>query len=455
MTRSRVTLFALYILVVTPVYAKVSPEEAERLHKDLTPTGAERAGNADGTIPPYSGEILGAPKWVNYPGTGVHYPNPYTDDQVLFKITANNYRQHLDKLSPGTIQLFERYPRSFWMPIYRSRRDVRYDDFTLNNIFLNALNASLANGGNGVVNGFGGPTFPIPQSAEEVIWNHLTHPIWWSWQGTFAMAAIYDDGKRAVQRYQDFARFPYFDRTGDRDKFENLGAYFIRLTVDPPRQKGELILVHEYLDQVKDPRAAWVYMPGNRRVRRAPTVGYDNPSGAGGLRTDDDRQGYNGAIDRYDWHLIGKKELYIPYNNYAFDDPKIAYEQLLPKFHVPPELMRYELHRVWYVEATLKEHARHIYSKRHFYLDEDSWGIALADCYDGQGDLWRTVQVLSLNAYDLPGITSRAELEYDFHAKAYTADKLYNEEPKTIQVLNEPFPIKFFTPSNLRKLGIR
>ena len=88
---------------------------------------------------------------------------------------------------------------------------------------------------------------------------------------------------------------------------------------------------------------------------------------------------FNGAPDRYDWKLIGKKELYIPYNAYRLDSPQLKYSDIIKPGHINRDLTRYELHRVWEVEATLKTGERHIYAKRHFFIDEDTgrlqWSI--------------------------------------------------------------------------------
>jgi hypothetical protein len=170
---------------------------------------------------------------------------------------------------------------------------------------------------------------------------------------------------------------------------------------EPARQKGQMTIVHEALDQVKNERKAWVYIPGARRVRRAPTVGYDTPDGPGGLVTVDDSLGFNGALDRFTWNLVGKKEVYIPYHAYKFDDPKVKYDTLLQKGHANPEYMRYELHRVWIVEADLKDGQRHVYKKRRFYIDEDSWQIVLLESYDGRGELWRVGVLNTLYDYSL------------------------------------------------------
>ena len=438
------------------IYAAVSPQEAAQLKSVLTPMGAERAGNVAGTIPAYTGKILGAPSGVNYQGTGSYYPDMYPDEKPLFAINKGNLERYQKNLTPGLVAVLKKFPDSFKLPVYQSHRDVRYSDFIHENTFQNATRASIA-GEIGVNGAWGGIPFPIPKNGVEVIWNHLVYPRHHNFTATYVQAAVYPTGDVAYSRYSDILRGPYYDASlnYEKAKDKDLIAYFLRYTLEPVRQKGEIILVHEYLNQDIHPRAAWAYIPGTRRVRRAPTVGYDNPSGAGGLRTDDERVGFNGAVDRYDWKLLGKQEFFIPYNNYKFENPKNTYKSILTAKHPDPNLFRFELHRCWVVEANLKPSARHVYARRFFYLDEDSWMVHLADNYDGQGNLWRTQVINSRNAYDLPGITGGVETLFDLQVGAYVVDKLDVEEEKKLVMLDKPYPEEYFTPANLRKLGSR
>ena len=223
--------------------------------------------------------------------------------------------------------------------------------------------------------------------------------------------------------------------------------------LEPDVNKGQIVIVHEALNQVVNERQAWAYMPGSRRVRRAPTVGFDTPDGPGGLITVDDALGFNGAMYKYEWKLIGKKEIYIPYDNYKFDLEK-GYKRLLTPYHVAPQFMRYELHRVWIVEANLKPGQRHIYGKRRFYLDEDSWLITLTENYDLRGELWRTAILNSLYDYLLKAYITRANIYHDLSASAYAAYRLDNDEGP-INLMGEPKGAEFYSPSNLRQAGKR
>ena len=217
---------------------------------------------------------------------------------------------------------------------------------------------------------------------------------------------------------------------------------------------GNALLIYEPIDHYKNPRISWKYNPGLRRVRRAPNVAYDYPGTASdGLRTTDDWNLFNGATDRYNWKLIGKKEIYIPYNCYALHSKNTQYKDILHPGHINPDLVRYELHRTWIVEATLKKGIRHIYSKRRFYLDEDSWYCVLAEMYDGRGELWRVIVSHSINYYDVPAIWSTLEVFHDLFARRYLASNLDNEY-KIID-FKQKFSKKDFTTGALRRIGVR
>ncbi|WP_160288043.1 DUF1329 domain-containing protein [Pseudomonas knackmussii] len=433
--------------------AKVSPEEAARLGQELTPMGAEKAANADGSIPAWSGKWRGAPPQVKYAGPGNAYPDPYADEKPLFVITAQNMGQYDSFLTDGERALLKRYPTTFRMPIYPSHRDFRMSEKAEANIKANALNAELVEGGNAVRNAFGASPFPIPKNGYELMWNHALQARPNSEEAIYDQAVIYSNGNQALQtvHYQILA--PWCDPKGSLQSYDGgVMSHFMITTLKPVRAKGEIIGGNEFFDPVASPRQSWQYLPGTRRVRRAPTVGYDTPIGAGGFRTIDEDRLFNGAPDRYDWKLIGKREVFIPYNNYKLDDPSLKYAQILTPNHVNPDFMRYEKHRVWIVEATLKPGARHIYGKRTLYIDEDSWSAALADNYDNRGQLWRTNMQTSLYAYDIQLNQARIALFHDLIAGSYLADRMSNEE-KPAQLNTAQYDADYFSAANMRKLG--
>ena len=457
--RSRWAVLAAGLLalgITLPAASKVSTEEAERLGRELTAMGANPQGNSNGLIPRYTGTLFGAPKWVEYKGSGSFYPDPYPDEKPLFVINAKNYRDHLNYLSEGEIALFEAYPDSFQMPIYPSKRDTRYSDFILNNTRINATSAELLEGGNGIQHAFGGVPFPLPQNGEELAYNNQYAPNTYATIGEVAAATKFGDGAVSIETRVEERYFEYFDKAIKRDNFSDLAARVIITWTGPPREKGKIVLVHEYSDLAKSPRNAWQYLPGNRRVRRAPTISYDFPDGPGGLRTVDDALVFNGATDRFTWKIEGSRELYVPYNNNELDNPKYHYSDLLTMHHLNPKMMRYELHRCWVLLGELKPGKRHLYGKRRLYMDEDTWAGLLSDNYDHDGNLMRTNMRTLVNMYDLPGMGPRIEVYHDFQQKAYQAVNLINEESGPPKLVNpSTWPADYFTPENLRRMGMR
>ena len=433
--------------------AALSPQDAQQLKTQLTPFGAERAGNAAGTIPTWEGGITQAPKGYE---KGKHHLDPFAGDKPLFTITKANLEQYKASLTAGQIALFNSYPDSFQMPIYPSRRSGSAPQWVYDNTFKNATSAKLLDGGTGFADAFGGVPFPIPQNGVEALWNHITR-----YRGTYIVrraseAPVQRNGSFALVTAQQEGLFNYYRQGGQYADLKNILFYYLTFVKSPARLAGGATLVHETLDQIKDARQAWIYDAGQRRVRRAPNLAYDTPiSSSDGLRTADDTDMFNGSPDRYDWKLLGKKEIYIPYNNYKLASADVKYADLLKVGHLNPQYTRYELHRVWVVEGTLKATARHLYSKRVLYLDEDSWGAAVVDQYDGRGELWRVSMAYLKNFYDLPTTWSALDVFHDLQARRYYVQNLDNEEPQTVDFA-QPIPEdSYFMPSALRLRGTR
>jgi hypothetical protein len=441
---------ALASLLAAPALAAVSADEASRLGKELTPLGAEKAGNKDGSIPAWDGGIITPPAGYK---KGMHHPDPYAADKPLLTITATDADKYADKLTAGHKAMLKLYP-SYKMKVYPTHRSAaapqRFYDATKNA----AVKAQLTTGGNGVTGVTAGIPFPIPKSGTEVIWNHLLR-----WRGNFfernfVLAPLTRGGDYTPVEFKEIGDFRYNKEGMTEEKLDNIIAMFKQEIFAPARLAGRILLVHETLDQNKENRSAWLYNPGQRRVRRAPNVAFDNPKeGGDGLTTSDTVDMYNGSPERYDWNLIGKKELYVPYNSYALHSDKLKYKELLAPLHLNPEHLRYELHRVWVVEAKLKPDMRHIYQRRVFYVDEDSWQILAMDQYDSRDQLWRVSEAHCINYYEVPTFWSTAEVHYDLQSGRYIAINLTNE--------NAPynFDVKFdateFTPDALRREGKR
>lgn len=434
--------------------AKVSAEKAAQLGGDtFTPMGSIKAGNADGSIPAWNGGITSAPEGYS---KGDHHPDPFTGDEVLFTITAQNYQQYQDSLSAGQIALFKAYPDQYKMDVYQSRRTASYPQYVYDAIKRNAPNAELVDGGNGIKGAAIGVPFPFPETGLELIWNHLTRYRGVSVQREAGQATPQPDGSYVLVKIKDELDQVYNrpDMTPEKLEDGNVLFLFRQYVTAPARLAGTALLVHETMDQVKEPRKAWIYNAGRRRVQRAPNVAYDAPGTASdGLRTTDDFDMYNGAPDRYNWNIVGKKEMYIPYNTYKLHSDQVSYDEIIRPGVINQDLVRYEKHRVWVLEASLKGDTRHQYGKRVFYIDEDSWQIALEDIYNEAGDLWRVAMSHAVNYYEVPTLWSTLEAYYDLPSGRYLVIGLDNQEDMY------DFDVKFrgnhFTPSALRRLGRR
>ncbi len=445
---------AVLTLIAAPAWAAVSKEEAARLLEggDLMPVGGERAGNADGTIPAWTGGFTQDMIPACYKGKGTRYCDPFPEDKPLFTITPQNVDQYRDKLSPGQLALFSTQ-RTYKMPIYQTRRTSSYPDFYYEATYRNALQAKLGGNGEALVDAITGVPFPIPKTGFEPIWNHKVRyrgPYIRRWNNQFAVTS---SGNYNAVKIREDVSFPYNFEGAKPEDLDNVIIYFLQIVTEPARLAGTITLVHETMDQVKEPRRAWQYNPGQRRLRRAPNVGYDNPgTAADGLRTNDQTDTFNGAMDRYTWKIIGKKEMYIPYNSYELHSDKYKYDDIILKGHINQDLARYELHRVWVVEANLKPGTTHIYKRRVFYLDEDTWQIALVDIYDSRDQLWRFQEAHTVNYYDFPGIAPIGETIYDLQINRYLAQAFNNEDDETVVMKFEP---SYFAPSSVQKQARR
>lgn len=422
-------------------------QTADDLGKTLTPLGAIKAGNADGSIPEWTGGITKPPaNWT--PGT--IEVDPFADDKVKFTITAANMAQYQDKLPEGLKALLKRYP-DYKMNVYPTHRSAAYPKRIYDETIANAKRAKLADGGNGVEGAKEGVPFPIPKEGVEAVWNHLLRYRGDATERTVGQVNPQTDGSYTLITLHEQVKYLYQAPGGTTS---NTSLYFLQEVTAPARLAGEILLVHETINQVKEQRSAWTYNPGQRRVRRAPNVVYDNPGTASdGLRTTDNFDMFSGSPDRYDWKLVGKKEMYVPYNAYKLHSKDTKYDDIVKPGHINQDLARYELHRVWVVEATLKAGTSHIYAKRRFYIDEDSWQILVADHLDGRGEMWRVAESHGVNYYSVPTYWSTLDALYDLQSGRYTALGLDNQEAP--YQFDAKFTDADFTPDSLRRAGVR
>ena len=400
------------------VQAGVPADEARQLGTTLTAVGAEKAANKEGTIPEFTGGLASPPaSYVK--GSGVR-PDPYAGEKPRLVVTGKNLAGMDDKLTAGTRELLKRFP-SFRVDVYPTHRPVTLPKALLENTAHNAVNTRTSDGGVGVENALAGVPFPMPKTGNEAMWNHLLR-----YQG-HALTTKYESwnvdasGTPSLATAGEiFEEFPLSDPKHTEPAKQADVFFRTKLTyLAPARRAGEGLMAFDAVNPVVQPRKVWQYLPGQRRVKLAPDVAYDTPNpGSAGASTYDDAWVFNGALDRYDFKLVGKKEMLVPYNEYLLFGAKVVADVAKPN-HLNPDFVRWELHRVWVVEATLKPGKRHIYAKRTFYIDEDSWVALASDEYDARGQLYRTSFDHMIYSYDVQATYTGNHVIYDFVSGAY------------------------------------
>jgi len=439
-----------------PAWAAVTAQEAARLGADLTPLGGEKKGNAEGTIPAWEGGFdTPAKAGVPHYKPGEHRPDPFASERPLFTITAANMSQYASRLTEGQKKLLQQYPSTYKMLVYPTHRTAAVPQRIYDATQRIATTANLAANGNGVTGAGEGIPFPIPKAGVEVFWNHILRYRADAVLRNMGQAPVTASGDYTMVKLRDDTFAAYSMPGAKSENLNNIILYFIQETTAPARLAGEILLVHETLDQSIENRKAWVYNPGQRRVRRAPNVAFDNPgTNSDNLRTSDQLDIYNGSPQRYDWKLVGKQEIYVPYNSYRLASDSLKYTDILKKNHINQDHARYELHRVWVVDSTLKPGQNHLYSRRTLYVDEDSWQILAVDCYDRRGELYRVQEGHALQFYDVPTLWTTLETVMDLSNGRYLALGLQNEESRgydfTIQRTAADYQ-----PSQLQRRGVR
>jgi len=430
--------------------AAVTAAQAARLGVDLTPVGGETAGNKDGSIPAWTGGITKPPAGYK---VGDHHLDPFASDKPLYTITSANLAQYRDKMTGGAVAMFQKFP-NYRMLVYPTRRSSSMQQRFYDATKRNATTGKLVGGADGVEGVAVGIPFPIPQNGAEVIWNHKMKFKGLSVLRYNNQIAPTVTGQYTMIRIREEQLGLYWKQGNTLKDINNVLQYFFQVVESPARLAGNALLVHETLNQALSPRQAWIYNPGQRRVRKAPNVGYDNPGTASdGLRTNDMADMFNGAMDRYDWKLVGKKELIVPYNSYKAHQKGADIKAMVKPGHLNPDFLRYELHRVWVVEATLKAGQRHINKRRTYYSDEDSWQILATDHYDSAGAMWRISEAHCINYYEQPIIWSTLEVHHDLKSGRYIASGFDNNEMvNDFSFLTTP---ENFSPQALRTRGTR
>lgn len=415
----------------------------------LTPYGAERAGNKEGTIPAWDGKAVNTPV-----GPGNRRPDPFAAEKPLASITAANAAQYGDKLSDGTRALLAKWPGAR-VDLYPSHRTAVFPQAIYDAVAQNAGRAKIANGGLTVEGAYGGIPFPVPKNGHEALWNHML-----SYRGQltsftadkYVMTAAGD--RILTNRQRTSLAYPYYDMKGKVEAFNGEWARARLDVTEPPANAGQAMMTIDYVDNFNKPKDGWQYVPGQRRVRKSPSLVYDTPdASAAGLANFDDVNLFIGAQDRYQVKLVGKREMIIPYNNNGlFIKPLNA---VIGKGTLNPDAVRWELHRVWVLEATLRDGKRNVASKRRLYLDEDTWQAVLADTWDAQGKLWKTGQAFTLLAGDEPSASTLSYTWFDLLSGGWVYAAAINETGGVSYQDYDSKQLSRFSASALASGGVR
>lgn len=460
MKRTLIIAAAVCLCSSLSLQAAVSPEVAAKLGNELTPMGAETAANADGSIPAWTGGGIDKENPAGFDPANAAYPDPYADESPLYTITQENMGQYADVLSEGQQAMLEKFgSEGYVLNVYPSHRTFAAPDWFYEGTKANATGATLEDDGQRIANNVAGVPFPVPQQALEVLWNHMIR--WMGYQMYHTAEAYNTDPKGNIvlsSGYQEYWEFPMFMAHKNPDRgypSDELSWAYLRTNFEaPPRRAGEILVVHEPgADYTAGKgRDAWQYLVGQRRVRKAPAVSFDTPRPANaGMVTYDDAYAYNGSPERFDWKLVGKKEMIVLYNNYTYSLGTPQLDSMGPHF-VKPDMLRYEKHRVWVVEGTLKDGARHVYGKRRYLIDEDSWFAIETMRWDRQDKLWRVGFHPMVNLWDVQIPYGLPEINYDLVANICSTSE--KGVPGTLK-LELPNDLNFWSPQGMARSGVR
>jgi hypothetical protein len=445
--RYRLITIAASLAFSWSAMAAVSAEEAAKLGNELTPFGAEKAGNKEGTIPAWTGGFTGK---IAGEKEGGRRGDPFKGEKPLYSVTAKNMAQHADKLTEGVKAMFKKYPDSYRIDVYPTHRTAMAPQWVYDNTSKNAVRAKM--NGDIMEGAYGGIPFPIPKNGLEAIWNHKLAWRGEAWEADLNQYQLTSDGKVVLTTDGLIRqRMPYYFKEGTPESFEGVFWEVNLVNSGPPIRAGEMIVGRQNVDE--DKSQSYVYLTGQRRVRKLPNACCDTPTPAtAGLMSFDELSVFSGTTSRFNWKLVGKKEMLIPYNENRFLQAKDS--EAVKPYHLNPDHVRWELHRVWVVEATLKPGERHQAPKSIYYLDEDTWVAQLGDRWDAKGQLWKTLWLFNYVMPDAPGTVQQTFGFYDLiSGSGYVANVLNDKDFQ--HRFTKRWPTDLFTGQGLASQGVR
>ena len=406
---------------LTGLDAASAKADASLLQTTLTPWGAIRAGNADGSIPAWTGGYTALPAGFQ-PGDPIG--DLFPDEQPILTIDSSNVSQYADKLSEGAVVMINRYGLS--IEVFPSHRTLALSQRIVDRIAANVTTAApVAQGLRfGFTGAFGGIPFPILDPDPTIAGPQVVHNANCQFKG-FASKTPYNgwsvnSGQLSIAFTATFTlRYPYYQATSLED-FNGL-IYQSNVSYSGPANLvGQAIVSYNYTNAALHPAIAWELLNGEGRVRRAPEIAFDTPaSQTNDIANYDELYGFNGSLERYDWKYLGLKEIYIPYSNNKLTTltPQPAH---LAHF-IDPKIVRFELHRCHVVEATLHLGERNVDARRVLYIDEDTYSVMLSDNWDGNGELAKTYFGLLLVRPDIPGVITMGGFSHNLQTGDYAS----------------------------------
>ena len=429
---------SLLVTICTPISILASTSE-----NNLTPYGGQQAGNPDKSIPAWQGASS----------------NPQTLDaeikhsSTIYQINKSNIEQYKNILPQGLYALIYKYPKTMVLNVFPSFRPAYYPEWIYAFAKKNITSVKIVDGA--LINTFPAPPFIHPKDGVQVVWNHLL-----AFKGVSAELKVLEVTRRKSNKYTVFNSkvslyVNYYNRARAPSQRDAPYVYYLSKILSPSKAAGGALLLHEQVNASVKPRQAWAYLPGQRRIRRIPGVDFDSPMQISeSIRFADEINLFNGSIDHYNWRIIAKKELIVPYNNMLLSkklsENNIIDKELITKNHPNPQYLRYEKHRVWVVEGILKAGKNHAYKRRRFYIDEDSWLILVAENYNSKNKLWRVSASYTKQYHNIPAIFTTADVFHDLQ------DEIYYFQGIEKLTTSETLPPKAkFMPSALRRGNIR
>ncbi|NPT40997.1 DUF1329 domain-containing protein [Paraburkholderia sp. 1N] len=387
----------------------------------------------------------------------------YRNEKPLFSITAANVDQYAAKLSPGQLALFKQI-KNYRMDVYPTHRNCSFPDWVQDNTKKNAAGSAKLDASGDYLASATLPGLPFPEAknGQEAIWNYLTRyrGVGAQWSKVNTVVSPRPGASEWISTTSKQTLYFPWGKKGANEVGKDTSLYSIFFAYDSPAALAGQGLV-QITNVASNEAPAYYYFPGQRRVRRMPSYDYDAPQiGFENQYTVDEPWLFNGSIDRFDWKLVGKKEMYVPYNDFSMYDFKKNFGDVFSPDQVNANARRYELHRVYVVEATLKASMRHISQKKVLYLDEDTYLALAGEDYDAQGKLWKTKESYPIPVWELGGTCDVEPFaQYNLTSGRYVTDQNVvgtGADVRYYDASSDPaFSADFYTSENLRSISER